>query len=91
MRTIGLILAGMFLSVLSTAQGWDIKIDRYLQAQMDTFHIPAVSVIHCHLLSMIVIDRRDISTFFTPRLGKIITRRLFFNLFFNGMAFDKKN
>lgn len=43
MRLISFILAGMVFSVLSTAQGWDIKIDRYLQAQMDTFHIPAVS------------------------------------------------
>lgn len=43
MRSISLILAGMVFSVLSTAQDWEIRIDRYLQAQMDTFHIPALS------------------------------------------------
>lgn len=43
MRTIGLILAGVFLSVVSPAQDKLMKIDRFLQAQMDTFHIPAVS------------------------------------------------
>lgn len=43
MRTTCLIIIGLAFSALSSAQDWNRKIDLYLQAQMDTFHIPAVS------------------------------------------------
>lgn len=43
MKIPGLILSTMVISALSTSQDWNRNIDRYLQSQMDTFHIPALS------------------------------------------------
>lgn len=43
MRKLGFVFAGMVFCALSIAQDRDVIIDRFLQAQMDTFHIPALS------------------------------------------------